>query len=158
MRVVLFFLPLLIACQPAEKKPALDKVAPASTEIKLVDLEGNDMNRKAGSILILNLWATWCKPCIEEMPALERLAKQLPDQFEVILASDEKPERIKGFVSRQSLALTFAHLPSGIDALGVYSLPTTLIIDADGEILQTIVGARPWDSPEQINQLLSLTK
>lgn len=126
--------------------------------IRLMTLDGKPIVPKEGKTLILNLWATWCKPCIEEMPALERMADQLPDHFELILASDEKSERIQAFVNRQSLALTFAHLASGQDALGVYSLPTTIIIGSDGKILQTMVGARAWDSPEQINELLSLAK
>jgi len=152
----------LVACgQPqttsAPEKPT-ETIGTSETVIRLNDLKGKAIQRSKDKFQILNLWATWCKPCIEEMPALERMAKQLPDQFEVILASEEDLKRINAFVSARSLALTFAQLESGLDGLGVYSLPTTLIIGPDGQTIETIVGARTWDSPEQINHLLSLTK
>jgi thiol-disulfide isomerase/thioredoxin len=153
---------LLGACEPKPSAQASGETPSLINEqvstIRLRNLDGEVLKPAEGKILILNLWATWCKPCIEEMPALERMAKQLPDSFELILASDEELKRINGFVAARSLELTFAQLETALDALGVYSLPTTLIIGSDGEILETIVGTRTWDSPEQIDQLLTFLK
>jgi thiol-disulfide isomerase/thioredoxin len=146
---------LFASCQTPAKKKELPVSAPddSSPKITLVDLENRPIAFSQDKITILNLWATWCKPCIEEMPALEEMANQLPDSFELILASDEELKRISTFTSSRSLKLTFARLTSSMEALGVYSLPTTLIINAKGEILTTLVGAHDWNTPEQIDYI-----
>jgi hypothetical protein len=92
------------------------------------------------------------------MPAFKEMADQLPEQFEIFLASDEELERINAFVTRKQLDLPFGQLVSNIENLGVYSLPTTIVFDPEGEILETIVGAQDWNSSERINSFLTHIK
>ncbi|MEQ8238906.1 MAG: TlpA disulfide reductase family protein [Cyclobacteriaceae bacterium] len=141
-----------ISCQPKEE--------PFSTKIKLADLTGAALDSELyeDKILILNLWATWCKPCIKEMPVLERMQNELSDDFVLLLASAEELKTIQTFTERRVFDLQFVQIQNSMEALGVYSLPTTFVIGKDGELKQTLVGAQKWDSPEQIQQFKNYLK
>jgi cytochrome c biogenesis protein CcmG/thiol:disulfide interchange protein DsbE len=105
-----------------------------------------------GQVILLNFWATWCPPCREEMPSMERLYRRFKSTGFVILALsiDSKGEEVVSpFV--KSFALTF---PVGLDpkmtVAGEYrmaGLPTSILIDAAGAIAAVAVGPRDWDSP-----------
>jgi thiol-disulfide isomerase/thioredoxin len=142
----------LMSCQPKEKTFV--------GKIKLTDLSGTPLNSELfkDKILILNLWATWCNPCIKEMPDLVKMQSELPFDFVLLLASDENLEKIQTFTERRSFDLTFLQIQNSMESLGVYSLPTTFIIGKDGRLLETLVGARKWDSQEQIEQLKTYLK
>lgn len=142
----------LISCQP-EKDTFISK-------IKLADLKGETLDKEQfkNKIVILNLWATWCTPCIREMPDLVKMQNELPGDFVLLLASDEPLEKIQQFTERRPFDLTFTQIQTSVESLGVYSLPTTFIIGKDGQLLETLVGAREWDSPEQIEQLKTYLK
>ena len=142
----------LISCQP-EKDTFISK-------IKLADLKGETLDKEQfkNKIVILNLWATWCTPCIREMPDLVKMQNELPGDFVLLLASDESLEKIQQFTERRPFDLTFTQIQTSVESLGVYSLPTTFIIGKDGQLLETLVGAREWDSPEQIEQLKTYLK
>lgn len=148
---------LLLGCQPA-RQPAAEEVTAPFVFPSLVELDGQPFDTAAlgDDLLILNVWATWCKPCIQEMPALSRMQKQLPKGYRLILASDESEERIRAFAFKRTDSLHFVRLLTPMDALGVYSLPTTLVLDAAGTPLDTLVGMREWDNPEQIRYLVQL--
>ncbi len=150
--IISFLLIGLISCQP-KKETFISK-------IKLTDLKGKalDSEQFKNKIVILNLWATWCTPCIKEMPDLVKMQKELPEDFQLLLASDESLEKIQEFTERRPFDLTFAQNQTSVESLGVYSLPTTFIIGKDGQLLETLVGAREWDSPEQIKQLKTYLK
>ena len=150
--ITLFLLAGLIACQP-EKDTFFSK-------IKLADLNGETLDKEQfkNKIVILNLWATWCSPCVKEMPDLVKMQNELPDDFALLLASDESLEKIHQFKERRPLDLTFTQIQTSVESLGVYSLPTTFIIGKDGQLLETLVGAREWDSPKQIEQLKTYLK
>ncbi|MEQ9403586.1 MAG: TlpA disulfide reductase family protein [Cyclobacteriaceae bacterium] len=128
------------------------------SNLVLLDLSGNQIKPDSGKVLILNLWATWCKPCIAEMPYLVNMQAALSDDFQLLLASDEGMEKIKKFTKNRPFDLQFAGIQNSIESMGVYSLPTTLVIGKNGDLLETLVGARKWDSPEQINLLNSYLK
>ncbi|MEQ9305106.1 MAG: TlpA disulfide reductase family protein [Marinoscillum sp.] len=151
-KVVLLIIVSIISCQP-KKETFLSK-------IKLTDLQGQtlDSEQFENKIVILNLWATWCKPCIKEMPDLVKMQNELPGDFVLLLASDEPLEKIQQFAERRPFNLTFTQIQTSVESLGVYSLPTTFIIGKDGQLLETLVGAREWDSPEQIEQLKTYLK
>ena len=147
--IISFLLIGLISCQ-SEKDMFISK-------IKLADLKGETLDKEQfkNKIVILNLWATWCKPCIKEMPDLVEMQNQLPDDFVLVLASDESLEKIQQFIERRPIKLTFVQTQTTVESLGVYSLPTTFIIGKDGQLLETLVGARKWDSQEQIEELIT---
>lgn len=105
-----------------------------------------------GQVILLNFWATWCPPCREEMPSMERLYRRFKSRGFVILALsiDSKGEEVVGPFVR-SFALTF---PVGLDpkmtVSGEYrmaGLPTSILIERGGAIAAVAVGPRDWDSP-----------
>lgn len=169
MRVLLFFsLLLLLGCSPKDGPPAAaasDDARPPEEmtsssnlvdNIQLVDLDnqGIDLKNYQGKTIFLNFWATWCKPCIMEMPSIERAQTALENEnFIFLLASDENIDRIKRFQSTQDFNLTFVKVQTPFPELGVFSLPTTLVIDPKGKVTLNQVGALEWDAPEILGKL-----
>jgi thiol-disulfide isomerase/thioredoxin len=123
--------------------------------------DGNDqavsLDDFRGRIVLLNLWATWCAPCIDEMPALERLQTALGgDAFTVVAVSIDRQGRrlVEPFLQRLNLSRLPVYLdPSGAVArsLGVPGLPTSVLIDRDGRELGRISGTAPWDGEAAAN-------
>jgi thiol-disulfide isomerase/thioredoxin len=118
--------------------------------------DANDMNKTltdfGGKVLIVNFWATWCAPCVKEMPALDRLNAKLGGKdFQVIAINQERngPKIAKPFAEKQGWKLPLYLDP----ATGFYrdaklgGLPTTLIVGKDGKELGRIAGEVVWDSP-----------
>lgn len=113
-------------------------------------------------VLVVNFWATWCPPCIREMPSLDRLQQQLKDQgLEVIgVNMGETPERIATFTDRIKVGFPLLYDEDMTMTMNweVQHLPTTFIVNRAGEIIYAVVGDKPWDDPaiaEQIQALLS---
>jgi thiol-disulfide isomerase/thioredoxin len=113
-----------------------------------------------GRFVLLNLWATWCVPCRKEMPTLDRLQQQLggPD-FEVVALSVDKggAEAVRRFYGAngiQRLSVRVAANPEkALAALGVYGLPTTLLIDRQSGEIARLIGSANWDSKDMIDFL-----
>ncbi len=123
-------------------------------EATMRGLNGPDQKLSAfrGKPLIINVWASWCPPCIAEMGSLERLAwSELGEQFTVIgISTDDHPEAAKGFL-RKSKATLNHYIDRQLELenmLGANRLPLTLLVDAKGRVLSKIVGAREWDGPQ----------
>lgn len=128
----------------------------SESTILLEDLSGNtiDLEDFEGKVIVLNFWATWCKPCIAEMPSIDRLSKKLDsDRYVILAASDERFEKIEKFVEKYPYNFKYVHLKTNVYELDVSVLPTTFIIDDRGEIIEKIIGAREWDSSEMIEKL-----
>lgn len=114
-----------------------------------------------GDVVLLNIWATWCAPCVREMPALQRLHEQLgADGLSVVAVSvDAMPGSlgpfgqpggdVAAFVDRFGLTFPVLHDVSGDiqSRYQVNGLPTTFLIDRDGRIVRKELGAREWDQP-----------
>ena len=127
--------------------------------IKLMDLDNNPVDLKAysGKRIFLNFWATWCKPCIIEMPSIESAQQKLSEEdFIFLLASDETVGRINRFKATHEFELEFIRVETPFPDLGILSLPTTLIIDENGKIVLNQIGALEWDAPEVIEKLRNL--
>ena len=129
-------------------------------KLKLVSLKGEpiDVSRFENKVVILNLWATWCGPCINEMLDLEKMRKELPNDIVLVLASNEELDVINRFLESNSFDLEFLKLNGSLESLGVYSLPTTFVISQGGDLIETLVGARRWDTPDQIQTFKNYLK
>jgi thiol-disulfide isomerase/thioredoxin len=106
-----------------------------------------------GRVVLVNFWATWCGPCVAEMPALDRLEAALGgEHFTVIaLSEDRDPALIPSFYSQHGIRhLARAHDPGGAlsRAFEVRGLPTTVLIDRAGRVAGRILGPAEWDGPE----------
>ena len=112
-----------------------------------------------GKLVVLNLWATWCAPCREEMPALDRLQAELGGpRFEVVALSVDQqgPQIARKFfaeVGVKSLALYIDRSAQATFKLGAVGLPATLLVDAQGREIGRHVGPAKWDSPEVVASL-----
>jgi len=135
---------------------AADEVQIGQTlrEARLQGLNGPPQALSAfrGSPLIINVWASWCGPCRNEMASLERLAWQAHKvPFVVIgISTDDEPDNAK-----RVLAATNATISHFIDSrlqletmLGASRIPLTVLVDADGQVLDKVFGAKQWDGPE----------
>jgi len=158
---IIFSLSLLMSCgtnnERQENAIGLAQEVTSPT-LKLSDLEGNkiELSQFEGKGVFLNLWATWCKPCLMEMPAIESAYQTLKDQGYVFLAASyEAPEKIREFKEKNNYSFPIVHLQSDIQALGIQSLPTTLIYNQQGALVEQVVGTRAWDDPQIIDQLKS---
>lgn len=124
-----------------------------------VDLNENnlDLSVYKGKRIIINYWATWCGPCIKEMPSIKRAEEILEDYgYTFLLISDETISKISKFKNDRDLDFNFVKSIESYESLGIYSMPTSFIFDENGKKIETIVGAIEWDSEEMINKLKTL--
>jgi len=135
------------------------KVAPEFT-LPTVDGEQVSLDEYRGKVVFLNFWATWCIPCREEMPALERLYQAYQAQGFAVISIDlkETADQVKAFFQKH--ALTF---PALLDQNGavfrdylVAGMPTTYLISRDGMILARGVGGRDWTRAEALELIKEL--
>ena len=124
-----------------------------------VDLYENnlDLSVYKGKRIVINYWATWCGPCIKEMPSIKRAEEILEDYgYIFLLVSDETISKISKFKNDRNFDFNFLKSIESYETLGIYSMPTSYIFDENGKIIETIVGAIEWDSEEMINKLKML--
>ncbi len=104
-----------------------------------------------GRVVLLNFWATWCKPCEDEMPAMERLHRRLGDtEFELLAVSvDEDAEAVEAFRTRLALSFAILHDPDARVSRRYQTTgyPESFLIDRRGRIVFKYVGPREWDAP-----------
>jgi cytochrome c biogenesis protein CcmG/thiol:disulfide interchange protein DsbE len=112
-----------------------------------------------GKVVILNFWATWCPPCVEETPALNHLQKYIESRNGVILgvAADEDPAAYEKFLRDQAVVFPTYRDPSTRDnhspiaqSYGTSMYPETYVIDRHGRIARKFIGLQQWDSPDML--------
>lgn len=148
------------------KQPSLYafKGNPVAPALKLMDLYGNniDLANYRGKVVLINFWATWCGPCVREIPSLNRLVKKLDGKDFQLLTVDikESPERIRAFFKELELQHDF---PVLLDSDGqasidwkVYAYPSNYLIDKDGKVRYGYRGALEWDDAEIVKIIESL--
>jgi thiol-disulfide isomerase/thioredoxin len=125
----------------------------------LTKLDGTrtDLSQSKGKIVFLNFWATWCPPCLAELPSIERLYADYGAQVDFYLVSSEDAEALIRFAEKRSGPLPIylsGQIPPA--ALEYTALPTTFLIDKEGRVLLREEGAARWDRPEFSKLLDSL--
>lgn len=134
-------------------------------DFSVTDLSGKTVRLSAlrGRVVVLNVWTTWCPPCRDEMPSMERLYRELagPD-FELLAVSEDDGgvDAVRRFV--RELAVTFPVLYDPERQVGtrygVWGYPETFVIDRGGRIVERVIGPRTWDTPEQVAALRALMR
>ena len=145
----------------ADEKKALKilRITPATQWIEAHDFAGEMMDAKTvnlkdyrGRFVLLNFWATWCSPCLKEMPDLEKAYLQMGQEKMVVLAvgMGESVEKIKAFFDKYGFSFPLlADNKMEITKLyGVRNIPVTYLIDPDGIVLGRALGIRDWASQD----------
>ncbi len=113
-----------------------------------------------GKLLLLNFWATWCPPCIEEIPGLNQLARQLGPKGLVILgvSVDKDADLYHKFLTRSPLAYPTARDPEEKINLsyGTIQYPESYLIDRNGKVVEKFISSQPWASQQMIEHVNSL--
>ena len=129
----------------------------------LQDLKGNyrHLGDYRGQVLIVNFWASWCQPCRQELPSLNRASAALEQDGVAMVAVNlgEEPEAVEAFMNDYPIDFTVL-----VDQRGIYSqrwqvraLPTTFVLNPRGEIIYRVLGEKAWDDPSLLAQVRELT-
>ncbi len=154
-----------LALLPLALIPACDRGAhPAQTGHMAPDFTVSDgastvhLASYRGKVVLLNFWATWCPPCVMEMPSLLQLHHDQPDLVVLAVSIDEDPEMYSSFITARHVDLITVRDPSE-KAANLYHTdmwPETYVIDRKGIIRRKFIGAQDWSDPEVREYLKSL--
>jgi thiol-disulfide isomerase/thioredoxin len=133
--------------------PASPPFPPPATTLSDADGRSVDLSDLKGKPVIVNLWATWCEPCLREMPSLERLRSRLGDRIEVLAVSEDRggSKVVEPLISKLGLKPVKVYLDPKSEvghAFAVRGLPTSIVIDRDGKVVGRVEGGAEWDSPK----------
>jgi len=165
MRIWLVALALLFATAAANAQQgrweAASEAAPA-LQLATVDGKAYDLAQLKGRVVIVNFWATWCGPCIAEMPSLQALAAKLGSDKVALLGVNyhESPQKITAFQRKYKVGFPLLRdaWQEASAAWKVKVLPTTFVIDATGTLRWRIVGEVDWSSREVEQRLRELLR
>ena len=137
-----------------DKKPAVN--------FKLPDMDGNfhQLSDYKGKPVIINFWATWCPPCREELPSMNRGWEKIKSEGIAMIAINvgEDEDTIFAFTGDYPIDFTILLDQSGdvINQWPIKGLPTTFVIDTNGNIVYRAIGGREWDSDKLLNLVRAL--
>lgn len=122
------------------------------SKINYTDSNGNLIDQKMllEKPLVINYWATWCKPCIEEMPAFETLSKKYKGKITFIFVTDEEHSKIINFNKRKKFNLFFAKSSENLSKIGINVRPTTYFYKKSGSLMTSVVGGLKKPELEKI--------
>jgi thiol-disulfide isomerase/thioredoxin len=164
-------------CQPVLKAPAatiysatlptpeIDSIknteqlpdADFNLQVKTLDGQFVNMEDSRGKVIFLNFWATWCMPCVAELPSIDKLYNQFKnDNIVFLLISNEKTEKVQSYKTRKGYDVPFVIQDSTSKIPRMYysrSIPTTFIINKEGKVVKASVGAENWDNKEFVETI-----
>jgi len=138
------------------------RAATPAPELRAQDLAGvpKTLADYRGKVVLLNFWASWCPPCLREMPSLERLRVKMAGRPLEIVALDsaEAPEEVNAYLARMKLGFPILLDPDGSNTKrwNVFALPTTFMLDAEGRVRYVLTGPTEWDEGEALGIIESL--
>jgi peroxiredoxin len=141
---------------PKQSRPATRRPAPNFT---LPGLDGKTVQLAdyRGKVVLLNIWATWCPSCVEEMPSMEKLYNELKGEyFEILTISiDESGDKaVVPFMQKYKLTFPTLLDPGGKTVQRLYRItgvPESFLVDKEGNIAQVIIGPTDWSTPEAVS-------
>ena len=153
----------------ADARPVQQTLPPVAKPFAAADFSLKDENGKVyrlsdyrGKVVVLNFWATWCPPCREEMPAMERAHQKVKNEKIAIIAVNvgEDEDTVFGFTGLYPMTFPLPLDTDGsvVKKYPVTGLPTTFIISPDGTVTHRAVGGRHWDDDQLLNKLRAMLK
>ena len=158
--IVLLFIASSCSDSKKQESKSISSFQAEIEKVKLTSLKGMpiDMKQYNGKAVFINFWATWCKPCIEEMPTIKKAMALFNDEkIEFIFASDESTEEIQAFETEHRYGFNYTKA-GNMEDLNIIGLPTTFIFDKDGKQVFSEMGYRKWDDKANIDLLLKIAK
>lgn len=159
------FIIRLTSFPPSElKAPARYQISPETRRWQISNLSGKTIrfNQLLNKPVFVNLWATWCPPCIAELPGIQDLYKQYKNRVNFVLLSDEATTTINAFISKHKYQgmpfYRYGYVPNDFSTR---SIPTTYIVSREGKVVLSKKGAARWDSGKVkalLNELLKAQK
>ncbi len=138
------------------------KTGAVAPDLEITDVDGktHKLSEYRGKVVLINFWATWCPPCIAEIPSLESAYAKLRDQGLEVLAInlDENPKSVYKLLQEQKLSFKIFLDPQGkaAQAYLVYGLPYTVVLDRDGKVQYKGFGGHEWDQGKEFEKLRAL--
>lgn len=161
LRIALFAASLALAALAAAGE--LKSVAPSpAQELVLKDVDGREhaLGQYKGKVVVVNFWATWCPPCVAEMPSLQRLQDRMGRDGLVVLAVSigDSEEKIRDFLARVPVKFTILRdRDMGVARMWkARGVPTTYVLDAEHNIRYTAVGELDWSAQSVVDTLRPL--
>lgn len=134
-------------------------------QVNFTTLEGNPITLEniSGEVGLINFWATWCPPCVREMPALGRLESMVSGDARVIAINVGDPaDAVEAFILENfegaEPEIWLDEPGNAFTKFKLAALPMTWVVDAKGNVIDKIIGEREWDDPEIANYLRELSK
>jgi peroxiredoxin len=155
---------LVVVASEASAAPGLQRWtgpdAAPPIELKTIDGQPLSLAQFRGKVVLVNFWATWCEPCTEEMPSMQRLRARLQGQpFEILAVNHQEGEaRIRAFLNKVPLEFPIVRDTDGAvtRAWKARIFPSSYVVDAEGKIRYVLAGATDWDAPANVKQIQSL--
>ncbi len=138
------------------------RVGDPAPDFKVVTENGKTITPEnfGGKLLVLNFWASWCTPCVQEVPSLEAFSRQFgPEGVVVLGVSVDKNEKLyRRFLDQFPVTFQIARDPSWDIAanFGTFQLPETYVIDRSGKVVQKVIAAQNWMNPEFVQSIRKL--
>ena len=149
---ILLLFVLAYACSEAPVPEPTVSVTPRFQALQLNDPDGDPFNHGAyaGKAVVVNVWATWCKPCRAEMPSFAKAISTINDtSIAFLFVSPEEMDEIRSFINDNDYPFSYAQLVNAAE-MRVMALPTTMIFDRSGKMVFSEMGYRQWDTPESL--------
>ena len=150
----------IASCKEKQKDNSPSSNQPEIDNIKLTSLSNSPINwdQYQGKTVFLNFWATWCKPCLQEMPSIEAAIKKLENENIVFLfASDEASDQIENFKRAHPFNFNYVRIEN-MNEVNIIGLPTTIIFNSAGKLSFSEMGYRKWDDKQNIDLILNIVK
>ena len=150
------------ACKDS-KKPETTSTGASTTEIekiRLINLKGEtiDLAKYKGKTVFINFWATWCKPCTQEMPTIKNAIDSLKNEkIEFLFASSGDKKDIADFEAEHHYGFNYV-TADNMEDLNIIGLPTTFIFDKDGKKVFSDLGYRKWDDKTNLDLLFKIAE
>lgn len=137
----------LIASSPSEiASKEQQKIDSYNWSLNSLNGENINLKRSQGKVIVINIWATWCPPCIAEMPSLQNLYNAYSDQVDFYFIASDDRDKVIQFLEKEKFHFpTYFYNTAAPKTLSSNSLPTTFIIDKTGNIVVKKIGAASWD-------------
>lgn len=149
------FVQRLISFSPSEKSEEEREIL-QDYSWNLQQLNGEEINfsQSKGKVILVNFWATWCPPCVAEMPSFQKLSDAYGTKVDFYFVTSEKPEKVEKFMDKNNYTLPiYIQTSEAPKQLASSVLPTSYLISKSGEIIIDEEGAADWNS-EKIKALL----